>query len=41
MAKHKVGTREVYEILSIKSFMELVDLDKAWADIKAAKKIEP
>jgi hypothetical protein len=40
MAKHKVGTREVYEILSIKSFMELVDLDQAWADIKAAKKIE-
>jgi hypothetical protein len=40
MAKHKIGTREVYEILSIKSFMELVDLDQAWADIKAAKKIE-
>ena len=40
MAKHKIGTREVYEILSIKSFMELVDLDQGWADIKAAKKIE-
>ena len=39
MAKHKVGTREVYEILRIKSFMELVDLDQAWADIKIAKKI--
>jgi len=41
MAKHKIATREVYEILSIKSFMDLVDLDQAWADIKAAKKIEP
>jgi hypothetical protein len=39
MAKHKIATREAYEILSIKSFMELVDLDKAWADIKAARKI--
>jgi hypothetical protein len=39
LSKHKVETREAYEILSIKSFMELVDLDKAWADIKAAKKI--
>jgi len=39
MAKHKIGTREVYEILSIGSFMELVDPDEAWQKIKAAKKI--
>jgi hypothetical protein len=41
MAKHKIGTHEVYEILSIKSFMELTDLDEAWAKIKKAKGIEP
>jgi hypothetical protein len=41
MAKHKVGTREAYEILSIGSFIDLVDLDKAWTDIKKAKGIEP
>jgi len=40
MAKHKIGTREIYEILSIKSFMELVDPEEAWQKIKAAKKIE-
>ena len=39
MAKHKIGTREVYEILSIGSFMELVDPEEAWQKIKAAKKI--
>jgi len=41
LAKHKVGTREAYEILSIGSFMELVDLDDAWSQIKKAKGIEP
>jgi len=40
MAKHKVGTREAYEILSINSFMELIDLDEAWQQIKTAKQIE-
>jgi len=40
MAKHKVGTREVYEILSIGSFIDLVDLDQAWEEIKKAKGIE-
>ncbi len=39
MAKHKVGTREAYEILSINSFMEVVDPDEAWVKIKEAKKI--
>jgi hypothetical protein len=39
LAKHKVGTREVYEILSISSFMELVDLDESWKQIKEAKQI--
>ena len=36
-----IPTAEAYEILSIKGFMDLVDLDKAWADIKKAKGIEP
>lgn len=40
MAKHKVATREAYEILSIGSFMELTDLNEAWETIKKAKKIE-
>ena len=40
MAKHKIGTHEVYEILSIKGFLELTDLDEAWAKIKEAKGIE-
>jgi hypothetical protein len=40
MAKHKIGTREAYEILSINSFMELIDLDEAWAKIKEAKQID-
>lgn len=40
LMKHKIPTAEAYEILSISSFMELVDLDKAWADIKKAKGIE-
>ena len=40
MSKHKVGTHEAYEILSVKSFMELVDLDEAWVKIKEAKGIE-
>jgi len=39
LAKHKIGTREAYEILSINSFMELTDVDEAWADIKKAKNI--
>ena len=39
LSKHKVGTREAYEILSINSFMELVDLDEAWEKIKEAKNI--
>lgn len=39
LAKHKIGTREAWEILSIGSFMELVDLDEAWKRIKEAKKI--
>ena len=33
----KVSTNEAYEILSIKSFMELVDLDDAWEKIKQVK----
>jgi len=40
LGKHKIATHEAYVILSIKSFMELVDLDKAWADIKEAKGIK-
>lgn len=40
MGKHKIGTREAYEILSIGSFMELIDLDQAWVDIKKAKGIK-
>jgi len=40
LMKHKIETHEAYEILSIGSFMDLVDLDKAWADIKKAKGIE-
>ena len=40
MAKHKIGTHEVYEILSIKGFLELADLDEAWAKIKEAKGIK-
>ena len=40
LMKHKIATHEAYEILSIKSFMDLVDLDKAWADIKEAKGIK-
>ena len=39
MAKHKIGTREVLEILAIKSFMEIVDPDESWKQIKTAKKI--
>jgi hypothetical protein len=38
--KHKIATHEAYETLSIKSFMELTDLDEAWDKIKKAKKIE-
>ena len=37
--KHRVGTHEAYEILSINSFTELVDLDEAWEKIKEAKDI--
>jgi hypothetical protein len=40
MAKHKIGTRDVLEILAIKSFMEIVDPDEAWTQIKGAKKID-
>jgi len=39
LSKHKVATREAYEILSINSFMELVDLDEAWEKVKEAKNI--
>lgn len=39
MAKHKIATHEVCEILSIKSFMDLADLDEAWEKIKKAKGI--
>ena len=39
MAKHKIGTHEAYEILSIKSFMEVADPDEAWSKIKQAKNI--
>ena len=38
--KHKIATREAYEILSINKFDELTDLDDAWAQIKKAKGIE-
>lgn len=41
LGKHKIATHEAYVILSIKGFDELKDLDKAWQDIKKAKKIEP
>ena len=40
LMKHKIATHEAYEILSIKSFMDLVYLDEAWAKIKEAKGIE-
>ena len=40
LMKHKIGTHEAKEILSIKEFTDLADLDEAWAMIKAAKKIE-
>ena len=40
LMSHKIATNEVYEILSIKSFMELVGLDDAWAKIKQAKNIQ-
>jgi len=39
LTKHKVATREAYEILSINSFMELVDLDEAWGKVKEARNI--
>ena len=39
MAKHKIPTGEAYEILSIKSFLELTDLDEAWQKIKQARRI--
>jgi hypothetical protein len=40
LMKHKIPTQEAYEILSINRFMDLVDLDEAWAKIKEAKGIE-
>jgi len=40
LMKHKIPTVEAYEILSIGSFTELVDLDEAWVQIKEAKNIE-
>lgn len=40
LMKHKIGTSEAYEALSIKAFTELKDLDEAWAKIKEAKGIE-
>lgn len=41
LMKHKIPTHEAYVILSIKSYDELKDLDKAWEGIKKAKGIEP
>jgi len=40
LMKHKIGTAEAYEILSISAFTELKDLDEAWAKVKEAKGIE-
>ena len=37
LMKHKIPTVEAYEILSIGSFTELVDLDEAWTQIKQAR----
>jgi hypothetical protein len=37
---HKIPTHEAYRVLSIKSFMDLVDLDEAWKQIKEAKGIK-
>lgn len=39
LMSHKIPTHEAYEILSIKSYDELKDLDEAWDKIKKAKKI--
>jgi len=39
LMKHKIPTHEAKEILSIKEFDDLKDLDKAWEDIKKAKGI--
>jgi len=39
LAKHKIPTAEAYEILSIKSFSELKNLDDAWQQIKDAKQV--
>ena len=39
LMSHKIPTHEAYIILSIKSYDELKDLDKAWEDIKKAKGI--
>jgi len=40
LMKHKIGTAEAYEILSISAFTELTNLDEAWAKVKEAKGIE-
>jgi len=40
LMKHKIGTAEAYEILSISAFTELKDLDEAWAKVKEAKGIQ-
>ena len=40
LMKHKIATHEAYEILSVRAFTELVDLDEAWAKIKEAEGIE-
>jgi len=37
--KHKIGTAEAYEILSISAFTELTNLDEAWLEVKEAKGI--
>lgn len=37
LMNHKIATNEAYEILNIKSFMDLVDLDDAWQKIKQVK----
>jgi len=39
LMKHKIPTHEAKEILSIKEFDDLKDLDKAWEGIKKAKGI--
>ena len=40
LMKHKIPTGEACEILSIKAFTDLLDLDEAWETIKKARNIE-